>query len=231
MNSYFDKQKQEKERRPITKQKENVMNDNFGKKMIDKLFRKVDDCVWDLMTGKIGVKVADNIVMLEGEGDDAQIVENPFAEFSCPLPAFAQNTPVDQIKIGDLIYSAKKVMGWVVKVPDTTKGEKAFRLLKPDGTRGEWRPPKVQSLGLDVGGAMVLRSLINTVPGGNLEGLQGTLLPLMMMGGNSFGDMESMLPLLLMSQNGALGGNNMLQTMLLMKMMDKSSKTGTGFFD
>lgn len=209
-----------------------MFGENFGKKMIDRFFRRVDDCLWDLMTGKIGVKTSSgDIAMLDGEGDEAQIVVNPFSEFGVPLPAFAQNTPIDQIKNGDLIYSAKKVMGWVVKVPEA--GGKSFRLLRPDGTRGEWRPPKVQSLGLDVSGAMVLRSLINMVPGGDLNGLQGSLLPLMMMGGDNFSDMENMLPLILMSQNG-LGSNNMLQTMMLMKMLG-GNKSGNNvvksFFD
>ena len=220
----------------------NFGSTNFGQKMIDRLFRKVYDCLWDLMTGKIGVRTSSgDIAMLDGEGDEAQIVVNPFSEFGVPLPAFAQNTAVDQIKIGDLIYSVKKVMGWVIKVPDLTKNEKAFRLLKTDGSRGEWRPPKVQSLGLDVGGAMVLRSLINTVPGGDIGGLQGMLLPMMMMGGD-MGEMENMLPLMLMGQMGSLGGgagggnNNMLQTMMLMKMMggnsgkNTSGKSGNSFF-
>lgn len=212
-----------------------MFSENFGKKMIDRFFRRIDDCLWDLMTGKIGVKTPEgDIAVLEGEGDEAQIVVNPFSEFGVPLPAFAQNTPVDQIKKGDLIYSAKKVMGWVVGVPDLANGGKAFKLLKPDGTRGEWRPPKVQSLGLDVSGAMVLRSLLNTLPGGDLGGLQGSLLPMMMMGGG-VEDMEDMLPLMLMSQAGSVGGgNNMLQTMMLMKMMGgkKGSKSsGNSFFD
>lgn len=213
-----------------------VFNENFGKKMIERFFRRVDDCVWDLMTGKIGVRTSgDEIATLDGEGDDAQVVMNPFSDFGVPLPAFAQNTPVDQIKNGDLIYNAKRVMGWVVSVP--AEGKVTFKLLKPDGTRGEWRPPKVQSLGLDVSGAMVLRSLVNTLPGGNLNGLQGMLLPMMAMGGD-FSDMEDMLPLLLMSQTGmggVDGSNNLLQTMMMMKMLGggKSMKlpSGKSFFD
>jgi hypothetical protein len=202
-----------------------MFSENFSKKMMDRFFRKVDDCLWDLMTGKIGIKTSSgDIATLEGEGDDAQVVVNPFSEFGIALPAFAQNTSIDQIKKGDLIYSSKKVMGWVVSVPDIASGGKAFKLLRTDGTRGEWRPPKVQSLGLDMSGAMVLRSLLNTVPGGDLGGLQGTLLPMMMMGGE-MDDMESILPLMLMGQNGALGGNNMLQTIMMMKML--GGKKGT----
>lgn len=211
-----------------------MLNKNFGEKLVNRFFRRVDNVLWDLMTGKVGVKTSnDEIATLDGVGDDAQVTVNPFAEFGVPLPAFAQNTPVANIKEGDLIYSNKKIMGWVVRVP--AEGQKAFRLLRPDGTRGEWRPPKVQSLGLDLSGAMVLRSLMNTLPDGGLGNLQGTLLPLMMMGGGDFGDIEGMLPMLLMSQCGIVGndgGNgttNMLQMMLMMKMLGVGgSNSGKG---
>jgi len=169
---------------------------------------------------------------------------NLFDDFGVPLPAFAQNTPVDQIKQGDLIYNARKVMGWVVQCP--AEGNVAFKLLKPDGTRGEWRPPKVASLGLDLSGAMVLRSLMNTLPDGGLGSMQNMLLPLMMFGdGDGLGDMENMLPLLLMSQcnlggvsgEGANPMGNMFPMMMMMKMMGRggsgggSGDGGGGFFD
>jgi hypothetical protein len=208
----------------------------MAEKMVSRMFRRVDNVVWDLMTGKVGVKTSgDEIATFDGEGEDAQIVVNPFSDFGVPLPAFAQNTPVDQIKVGDLIYSARKVMGWVIKVPD--EGKVTFKLLRQDGTRGEWRPPKVQSLGLDLGGAMVLRSLVNTLPGGDLGGLQGMLLPMMMMGGDGDDTMEKMLPIMLMSQTGAMGDaggmGGMLPMMMMMKMMGggKGSNPLGGFFD
>lgn len=220
----------------------NVFGDKMGKRLVDKFFRKVDDVLWDLMSGRVGVRTSDGeIATLEGEGDEAGVVVNPFSDFGVPLPAFAQSTPVADIKKGDLIYNSKKVMGWVVSTPSAKA--KAFRLLKPDGTRGEWRPPKVTSLGIDLSGAMVLRSLVNTLPGGGLGNLQGMLLPLLMTGGD-FGDLEDMLPLILMGQGGMLGGDpsgggmgNMLQMMMLMKMMGGKNKGGTSpvgkgsFFD
>lgn len=213
------------------------LSDNVGKKLVDKFFRKVDDVLWDLMTGKIGIKTSSGeIAMLDGEGDEATVVLNPFANFGIAMPAFAQSTPITDIKVGDLIYNDKRVMGWVVKLP--VEGGKAFKLLKPDGTRGEWRPPKVQSLGLDLSGAMVLRSLVNTLPNGGLGNLQGMLLPMLMSGGD-FGDLEDMLPLMLMGQCGMIGGesgntmSNMLPMMMMMKMFGKKSgKNNLGsFFD
>lgn len=202
---------------------------NVGQRMVDKFFRRVNDVYWDLMSGRVGIKNDDGINTLEGEGEEAQVVVNMIDDFGVPLPAFAQNTPVKDIKNGDLIYNARKVMGWVVHVPEHDKGHKAFKLLKPDGTRGEWRPPKVASLGLDLSGAMVLRSLVNTLPDGGLGNMQGMLLPLLMMGGESE-ELEDMLPLLLMSQMGAVGGGggNMVQTLMMMKMMKGGFGTSKG---
>jgi hypothetical protein len=117
--------------------------------------------------------------------------------------------------------------------------------MKPDGTRSTWSPPKVQMLGLD-SGVMVLRSLINMLPGGQggLGQMQNMLMPLMLMGGEDIGlDLDSMMPLMLMSQMGVpqatadgstpaaanpFGGGNMMQTMLLMQLMKKLNNGGNG---
>ena len=189
-------------------------------KFINRLFRRADGVVWDLMSGKIGVATQDGIATLEGEGADARVSINVIDEFGLPLPAFAQSTPVDAVKVGDIIYSGKERISWVIE-----KTEKGFKVMKPSGETVSWNPPKVSMLGLD-SGVMVLRSLVNLLPNGNqgLGQMQNMLLPLMMMGGDGVGEgqLEKMLPLILMSQvsGGDQGGmNNMLQTMMLMSVM------------
>ncbi len=176
----------------------------LGEKLVKRFFRRVDDCVWDLMTGKLGVRTKDGIATLDGVGDEAQINVNLFEQFGMPLPAFAQSTPVDAIKEGDIVYNDRKMLGWVIKRPEPVTW--AFKILKVDGSRTEWRPPKVNSIGIDLSGAMVLRSLINTLPTGGLGTMQSMLLPMMMMGGGSFGDLEDMLPAMLMMQCGGMPG-------------------------
>lgn len=218
-------------------------------KMMSRMFRKVDEAVWDLQTGKIGIQTADGIVTLETsqpvDGADVEysISINIMDDFGMPIPAFAQNTPTDSIKPGDLIFSTSKVLGYVIK-----KTGNSFRVLKLDGQQTTWTPPKVSMIGLsDAGGVLVLRSLFNTIPGGEsgLAGLQGMLMPMMLMGGDNL-DLDNMLPMLLMSQNGMMGGaggmGNMMQTMMLMNMMKggdspmknmfggTSSKTGNDHF-
>ena len=152
------------------------MKDLFNSnKLMDRFFRKVDSAVWDLMTGRIGTKTKDGIVTVEGEGDDAVISLNMLDQFGIGVPAFAQNTAKGDVRIGDMIFGASGPLGWVTAI-----NEKSFNLLKPDGTHTTWSPQKVQMFGFD-SGVMVLRSLMNMLPGGSsgLAGFQGAMLPMM----------------------------------------------------
>lgn len=200
------------------------LSNMFGKNLMNRYFRKVDDCVWDLMTGKIGVIVDDGIATIDkGEDGEYSISLNIFTDLSCPIPAFAQNTKIEDVKVGDLIYNTKKNIGWVIEKKENGK----LRLLNKDGNETTWTPPKVTSVFGSDSGCLVLRSLINTLPGGEggLDGFKNNLLPLLMMGGDS-GMVEKMIPIMLM---GGMNGNsgNMIQTMLMMNMMN--GNTGTGF--
>ena len=208
-------------------------------KFMDRMFRKADGVVWDLMTGKIGIQADGGIVTLEGEGEDARVNINLLDEFGVALPAFAQSTPVDQIAVGDIIYTRKRdtirfVTGLVESPKSTTKTTKAtttatpaikkFRVMSLDGTSSTWTPPKATILGFD-SGVMVLRSLMSMLPTGDkgLNQMQGMLMPLLMMSGGDLGsDLDSMVPMMLMSQMGgadAGGMGNMMQMMFMMKMM------------
>lgn len=211
------------------------LKDMSVEKMMGRMFRKVDSVVWDLMTGKLGVRTRDGeIATCEGEGDEATISINPFEDFGIALPAFAQATPADSVKVGDLIYTGGDAPGWIVSVKASTEGKKIFKLMRPGGTISSWTPPKVQMFGLD-GGVLVVRSLVSMLPGGttDLAGLQGMMLPMLMMGGGDM-DLEKMMPLMLMSQ-GAAGattgganpfGGNMMQMMMMMKMMGNGFNRG-----
>lgn len=204
-------------------------------KFMNRMFRKADGVVWDLMTGKIGVYTDDGIATLEGEGDDARVTTNLFDEFGVALPAFAQSTPVADVKVGDIIFRGDKGnIAWVIS-KNVDKGN--FRLMKPNGESTTWNPPKVQMLGFE-SGVMVLRSLMTMLPNGDkgLGSMQSMLLPMMMMnGGNLDGGMEQMMPLMLMSQMNGGGGDgggmgNMMQTMMMMKMMGGGSDIMGGMF-
>lgn len=221
------------------------MKDLFNtNKLMDRFFRKVDSAVWDLMTGRIGIKTKDGIVTVEGEGEDAVISLNMLDQFGIGVPAFAQNTAKTDVRLGDMIFGASGPLGWVTGI-----NEKSFNLLKPDGTHTTWSPQKVQMFGFD-SGVMVLRSLLNMLPGGSagLAGFQGSMLPMLAMMGGDDGDdsmLSQMMPMMLMSQMGMMGGApadgsapaanpmaQMMPMMLMMKMMGgKGGAGGKGFFD
>jgi hypothetical protein len=219
---------------------------NFNKSFMDRFFRSVDNVVWDMMSGKVGFKTSSGICAIDlgavsedkTEAPDAQVSVNPFEDFGMAVPAFAQSVPVDSIALGDMIFSSatNKVLGWVVKVQG-----KSFKLMKQEGTRSDWVPPKVQMLGFD-SGVMVLRSLMNMLPGGasGLGQMQNMLMPMMAMGmmgdGDSGGgmDMKAMMPMMLMSQMGMGGaepapaGSNPMAGMMPMMMMMQMMKGGSG---
>ena len=213
------------------------------------MFRKVDSVVWDLMTGTTGISTPNGICAITSSGKsedgtqliDPQVSVNMFEEFGISLPAFAHTVPTDSITLGDMIYSSaqSRVLGWVI-----VKNQKSFTLMRPDGTTSSWVPPKVQMIGFD-SGTMVLRSLINMLPGGNqqLGSLQGMLLPMLSMGllndsdSDSGFDLESMMPMLLMGQiqpgvdqTQANSSMQMMMQMMLMSKMFGNKSTGSNPF-
>ncbi len=210
-------------------------------KFMDRLFRKADGVVWDLMTGRVGIKTTDGIATLEGEGKDAQINVNLLDQFGMEIPAFAQSTPIDAVKAGDIIFfGASDKPGWVLEKLEPASVGKAprFVLMKVDGQQTTWTAPKVSMLGME-SGVMVLRSLLSMLPGGNagLTGLQGALMPMLMMSQMGGGDvnLESMMPMLLMGQMNATpvtaadgtavaAPNPMAQMMPMMMMMGMMNK-------
>ena len=216
------------------------LNNMFnGQKLMDRFFRKVDNVCWDLSTGDIGLFTDEGIATIEGKGADAQIVINPIDQMGMGVPAFAQNTPVADVKVGDLISVSKKLTGWVTK-----KTAKQVSLMKLDGTTSTWTPPKTKMLDF-ASGVMVVRSIGDMFGGGEkgagaLTGLQGMMMPMMMMGGGDM-DLDSMMPMMLMSQMGSLttadgadasnpmsGMAAMMPMLMMSKMMGGNSGTGGG---
>lgn len=211
--------------------------------LIKRMFKRVDGAVWDITTGSIGMETADGeiaTIKLEKDADnkvtDFEVQINPIAQFGMPVPAFAQNTPIDSVKVGDMIFNAGAkrgdgLKGWVTEINNGR-----FKIIKVDGTETSWKPPKVNIIGMaGIEGVMVLRSLFNMAGGQDgLNNISGMLLPMMMMGEDV--DMDRLMPMMLMmNMNGnavdadgnampnpfaAMGGNNnMMQTMMMMSML------------
>lgn len=182
------------------------MSNMFGKAFMNRMFRQVNDVVWDMMTGKMGVSTKEGIMTLDdSDADNPCVSLNMFDAFGMGVPAFAQNTPVDQVKAGDLLVGPNEIIGWVVSVNDDGK---SFQLLKPTGTVSKWVPPKVQMLGFD-SGVMVVRSLLNLLPTGTGGlGQMQQWLQMMMFMGNGDINFEKVMPMMLMTQMSAPAGTD-----------------------
>lgn len=197
------------------------MNTNsLVEKLTSRFFRKVEDAVWDMSTGQLGLKSNDSVLTLTGkDAADAQVSENMFAVMAVPVPAFAQQLPLDQINFGDIIYGDKAALGWVIK-----KTAKSVTIMSKQGSTTTITPRKVAMMGGNGDTLMVLRSLIS-MAGGTQEGFagmqQGMLPMLMMMGDKADGDMLSTM-LMMQCMGGQQGGGamNPLMMMALMKGKD-----------
>lgn len=209
------------------------------KKQVDRMFKRVDNAVWDLMTGSVGI-VRDGSVLTRGPLEfidpdtkleaDFQVCEQLFEAFSMPIPAYAQITSRAQVQLGDMVVLGNGNIGWVKKI-----NPKSYRILTSSGTTTDWSPTKIQTMGMGASddGIMVVRSLLQmgTTAGGdgsaNLMNLQSSLLPLMMMGGDgdAIGDM---LPMMLMMNMSGAGGN--MAGMMPMMMMANMMKGGKSPF-
>ena len=194
-------------------------------KMMDRMFKKVAGVVYDMTANSIGITKGDSVfTVCQTEGGEYELVENLLASLSAPIPAIARSVPLAQVKELDMILSQDgEPFGWVVKV-----NPKSLSVIKPNGTRTNVVPAKVNLLGqgqtvmvvssLGAGGQMD-PMMIMAMMGD--DGEMSDMLPfLMMQGGNM--DMNAMMPLLMMSRMGkgeGEGGSDMMKMMMLQQMM------------
>lgn len=181
---------------------------SISNKFLNRLFRRVQGIVWDVSTGSVGLRDADNnihtisgLTAAEGAEIEPQVTTNPFGELGFSVPALATQVPLEQIGLGDLVLSDKKVQGWVVG-----KTAKSLKVMDHTGVSRTYTPPKVTVMGGVPDGVLVVQSLF-TLAGGaqNAQGFASGLLPLLLLSGDDEKGLSSMLPLLMM-QGGGLGG-------------------------
>lgn len=218
--------------------------------MISKMFRKVDNIVWDMTTNSIGMIQDDGIYTIAINEDDLEcsaISINPFDQMSMRLPAYAMSTPVAAIEAGDMIINNKGgLRGWVLQ----RKANNTFRIMSVNGNISTWNPPQIQMIGFD-SGVMVVRSLMKMAGGTQGVNQMQQMMQMMMMSGmmDDESDMDSMMPMMLMGMMGGanpmagmfgqtttgedgavqqanpmMGGMNMMSMMPMMMMMKKMGK-------
>lgn len=169
----------------------NMVN-SIGDKMLARMFQPVKDVVWDISTGKMGILGKNNsIYSIQGEGENAQVVENMFSEFGVAVPAFAQSVPFDDVQLGDLAFRPGGRPGWVVE-----KNPNSLILLNTDSSEGTLRRNKVVTMGMDQSGVMVLRNLFSLTGAAGQQNFQ-MMLP-MLMAGSTNEDASDMVQMMLM---------------------------------
>ncbi len=200
------------------------MNFNSNK-FVRRMFRRIDGLVWDIASGKVGLRTEHGIHSVNLTGEQPVPEVNPFDFGAIEIPAFATQVARTDIKKGDLIVGDKDIIGWVV---DETLPV-ALRVMDHNGTTKTFTPPTVAVMGTQ--GILVVQNLFN-LAGGEAGGaaLANNMLPFLMMdGGDS--KLESMLPFLLMQSTGpvagaAAAGGGMNPLMLMAMMSDKGGSGG-----
>lgn len=195
-------------------------------KMMDKMFKKVENVVLDMATGGVGIRRGDSIFSLSSEKVDDKteycVGENMFEQLSFDIPAFAQATPLTKVKEGDLVLNASGAPhGWAIKI-----NEKSMKVLKMDGSVSNVVPSKVLMMGAGQT-VMVVSSL-----GGDQMGNMLPMLMLMDEKGSDGSALDKLLPLMMMQ---GMGGDNpmggMMSNPMMMMMMLKDDDTEGLFSD
>lgn len=180
-------------------------------KLTDLMFRKVDNVVYDLMSGAIAIKQDNGLVSYNQK---KEILEtNPLDSLGFTVPAFAMLTPVAQVREGDLIVSDRGAVGFVSVAIDGK-----FEVVTTEGYATEYKA-KVISLFGQGPSIQVVKSLFTFGEGADTSAMNPLMLMALM--GDGKKDFSSMLPFLLMIGGGA-GGANMNPLMLMALMGDKS---------
>jgi hypothetical protein len=202
---------------------------NISNKILNRMFRKIEGLVWDLQSNQVGIQDKDGIHTLvitpASEGQEASygVSINPFDTFGFAIPAFAQNTPLNQIEVGDIIIGSTEALGWVIDVRNSS-----LLLRDKNGMTKNYTPPKTAIMGVE--GALVVKSLTGLFGNNGAAGLQNSLLPLLMLqdGGNGLGDIEDLLPMILLGQQQAGDNANAAANFLPTLLMTKALKGGNG---
>lgn len=202
-------------------------------KLKDRLFKEVKSVVIDPLTGTVGWHAGkgedgEKIVSLQKKGDKYELVENPLTDLSIGIPGFAVRTPVEQLKVGDLVVEDNGVGFFLGKSNNESLTNSVIRVLNvKTGRAGDLSIARNTLLG--GGSVLAVRSLAGLFGGdGNGGGMDfNSLLPLLLLGDGKLGDNKMLLFFLLSQQqnkDGQAGGINPLLFLLLGDKKGSGSK-------
>jgi hypothetical protein len=232
--------------------KENIMAASSSNGSIDfsfdsvpnQLFKKVENCVYDLRTGRLGVLRASKdayAVFVPGEkGAKPQIQTCPVTAFGLPIPAYAIRTKIGDLTPGDVVIVAGNSDTWLYYLKtvenDEIQNTSLSGIRVDDGARTDVTLSESMFFAED--GVLCVKNVIGKqteltkmLPMLALLGAGGKedegkdklskLILCMLMGqssemsGNSL-DMKSMLPMMMLSGgNGGGDSSNLMMAMML----------------
>lgn len=182
------------------------INTEFNKKY----FRPIDNMVWDISTGRLGIIDDRGIIILSGDASGYKMETTNADTYTKLVQAFARPSLANELEPGDIVYNrlSNSIVGWIVK----SNGNSSFQILKMDGTRMDWSSSRSQVLDFDSINMAVkpLTSILGTEH--NLNQLQNSMMLLISSGvvpeEDTFIDI---LPILLIGQLGLnfLGQSNL----------------------
>lgn len=196
-------------------------------RMMTHTFRPIDNIVWSMQTGNAAVIRSDKSIMTFKEGTDGQFAlsEQLFDLFGMPIPAFAQQMALGQIKRGDIIVQNDGTNAWALGAEGN-----ALRIVRTDGQVTSIVPTVLEGGFVDSTSTtfMVVRSLIDLIGGeSKMGGFRDNLMPILMMSqmSGSKMDLKSIMPMMLLSGGnfGAGGMGGIAQMMMMAQMMGGKS--------
>lgn len=216
---------------------------------MNKMFNtNVENVIYDLFTGRVGIKDGDTTYtfkrietelpkvdnldpnkMASTTKTSWSIEENSFETFTMPMKAFAIKTNIDDIKEGDIVLDSKGLVSGCVIGLDLN----SVTVLKTNQEEVKINPSTNVLLGGEKS-LMVVKDIMNMAgfkPMGGNSTSNGSMdfqqmLPLLMMANGDDSSMEDMLPMLMMSgMTGEKSQQNPMQMMLMMQMMGKGDSS------
>jgi hypothetical protein len=196
-------------------------------KFVNRMFRRVNGVVWDVMGGGVGLKTDQGIFTVSfSETGTPTLNVNPLDDFGLALPGFALQSSLAEINAGDIIVGDTAILGWVVK-----KNEASLELLDHNGHVKTYVPPKVAIM--NTNGVLVVKNLFNLTGGAEgANNFASQLMPLLLLGGGD-AKLEKMLPFLLMTAQapaaaGTSAAANPFGNPLMMMLLMKDGGLGSG---
>lgn len=194
-------------------------------KLMNRMFRKVENVVFDLTANSIGIRRGESIFTM---GEDGSLNENMFADMSAPIPAFAKSIKLADVKVGDLVIAQDgEPFGFITAV-----NPKSLRVLKPTGTCSTVVPSKVNLLGQ--GQTVMVVTPITTAGGidpmmlmamsDDSEDTSKMLMMMSMLQGGQTGEMNPMMMMAMMKGSDGEGSKDFMKMMMLQQMMGQGGQ-------